>query len=359
VVDWCKAEKSVPAEQRSLVRNLKVISGVSQTHGREYRADAALEDEADGNSEAKLHVTWGPLQIIAKVGEGVFGEVLRARDPQLDREVALKLFYPDRQGRSRPAKQLIEEGRLLARVRHPNVAVVYGAEQHGERVGIWMEFIEGVTLEEYVAEKGTLSSEDAMAIGQEICSAVAALHEAEVIHRDIKASNVMREQDGRIVLLDLGASRDTSRHDSEKIYGTPFYAAPEVLIKNETSCASDIYSIGVLLYYMVTGQFPVAGLTVDDIRAAHDLGQVKLLRDLRPDLPEAFILLVDKALAPDPNNRFASTNQFEQAIDEALGNVLPSSPYNRRPRSRISGRPASSYPYLLSCWREWRFSTRT
>ena len=139
--DWDTAEKSAPEEHRSLIREFRVISSVSQTHREEYGAEYSPADEAESPALVTEQGTWGPLQIIEKVGEGVFGEVIRARDPQLDREVALKLFYPDRYGHARPAEELIEEGRLLARVRHPNVAVVHGAERHDQRVGIWMEFI--------------------------------------------------------------------------------------------------------------------------------------------------------------------------------------------------------------------------
>jgi len=216
-VDWDEAESSAPKDQQSLIRKLKVISKVSGTHRGDFGIPGRFAGDSGYPRENFKEDSWGPLQILEKVGDGAFGEVFRAHDPRLDREVALKLYYPDRPGATDQTSELIEEGRLLARVHHPNVATVFGAEQHAERVGIWMEFIEGATLAKVLQDQGTLSAEEAMLIGRDICRALAALHGAGIIHRDVKASNIMRAEGGRIVLMDLGVSREMDGVDSERV----------------------------------------------------------------------------------------------------------------------------------------------
>ena len=318
-VDWGAAENSALKAQRPLVHQLKVISEVVAAHKEAQQSDLVVEGDPGHLDPESPPTTWGSLEIIEKIGEGAFGEVFRAREPQLDRDVALKLFHLQRLSPSPEISKIIEEGRLLAHVHHQNIVTVHGAKHHAGQVGIWMEFIDGSTLEDILTDQGPLSPEEAMLIGRGICRALAALHSSGVIHRDIKARNVMREEGGRIVLMDLGVSCEIDRQVSVKQYGTPLYAAPEVLLKNVSSHQSDIYSLGVLLFHLVTGDYPVSGRTLEDVCEAHQAQQDRLLRDLRPDLPDAFILIVEQALAPDPAQRFASAVQFEQALIDALG----------------------------------------
>ena len=139
------------------------------------------------------------------------------------------------------------------------------------------------------------------------------------VHRDVKARNVMREKAGRIVLMDFGAGQDISQlagGGRAPIAGTPLYMAPEVLAGESPSAISDVYSVGVLLYHLVTGEYPVEGKTLDGIRAAHMQGRRRLLSERRPELPVTFVQVVDKALASDPTRRYASAAQFLEALVE-------------------------------------------
>ncbi len=144
-------------------------------------------------------LVWGPLQIRGEVGSGTFGTVYRAWDTRLEREVALKLLKPE-DVRLPTASAAIKEGRLLARIRHPNVVTVYGADAHDGRVGVWMEFVTGRTLKEILDHEGPFSPLEASLVGTELCHALAAVHQKGFLHRDIKAQNVMREAGRRTVL---------------------------------------------------------------------------------------------------------------------------------------------------------------
>jgi eukaryotic-like serine/threonine-protein kinase len=261
---------------------------------------------------------WGPLQLVEKVGEGTFGEVFRAFDTQLHREVAVKLL---RVGRS-PARltdRVLREGRVLARIHHPNVVVIHGAELRDGRVGLWMEYIRGATLEHLLKTQGTFSAREAALIGQDLCRAMAAVHGAGLVHRDIKAQNVMREEGGRVVLMDFGAGqpRDAASRGPARLTGTPLYLAPEVLNGGEASVRSDIYSVGVLLYRLVTGDFPVRAGSIEELRSAHAEGRVVRLQDARPDLPDAFVQVVEAALQTDPTGRVGSAGELQSLLGQS------------------------------------------
>ena len=199
---------------------------------------------------------------------------------------------------------MIDEGRLLARVRHPNVVTVHGADRIDGRVGLWMEFVRGRTLEDVLGDQGPFGAEEATLIGLDLCRALSAVHAAGLMHRDVKAQNVMREAGGRIVLMDFGTGRDDLSDRPADVAGTPLYVAPEVLGGAPATAESDIYSVGVLLFHLVTGAYPVKGRTVAEIREAHGQRRRAWLRDARPDLPDTFVQAVERALDVDPDKRY-------------------------------------------------------
>ena len=155
-------------------------------------------------------------------------------------------------------ERLLQEGRALAKIRHNNVVNVLGVEAHGDRVGLCMEFVRGKTLADIVRGQGKLSAAEAVLIGEDLCRALSAVHGAGFIHRDVKAKNVMRDDTGRIVLMDFGTGRTAEAQEgTSDRAGTPLYMAPEVLEGGQASARSDVYSLGVLLYHLVTGEYPV------------------------------------------------------------------------------------------------------
>ena len=228
--------------------------------------------------------TWGSLRLIQKVGQGAFGEVYRAFDTTLEREVALKLLLPRGQDPESEAQALLREARALARVRHPNVVPVYGVATHDRRVGFWSDFVHGKTLSALLAAEGPFGPREAALIGIDLCKAVSAVHGAGLLHRDIKTGNVMREAGGRILLMDFGL---THAHDAgQHLSGTPVYMAPELLAGDSATIATDIYALGILLFHLLTGKYPVDGSSFAEIRSIHESGDRQALLDLRSDLPE-------------------------------------------------------------------------
>jgi Tol biopolymer transport system component len=290
--------------------------------------------------------TWGKLRLLKRLGTGAFGDVYLAHDPDLDRDVALKLFRPprgvrpprpasaeddldptatsapSRAGSARGREAMVREGRLLARVRHPNIAVIYGADEIDGRVGIWMDYIRGRTLHDLVREQGRLGPQEAALIGLDLCRALAAVHACGLIHRDVKAQNVMREEGGRTVLMDFGVGVELPSgvaRVTDLPSGTPQYMAPEVLLQGISEPASDQYSLGVLLFFLVTGEFPISSVSLEELTEKLRRGERRSLRDVRPDLPMLFIEVVERALEGDPGARYGGMGEMERALTAVIG----------------------------------------
>jgi len=309
---------------------LRVIAGIAEMHRQGGSGEVSTASIAEGVSPQRPDLSkterWGPLLLLERVGGGGFGEVYRAWDPALDHEVALKLLrVPPRpsspSGTPPGSGTVIREAQLLARVRHPNVITVHGALEANGQIGIWMDFLHGRTLDRVVQDEGPMSAAEAMIVGDSLCRALAAVHRGGLLHRDIKASNVMREAGGRIVLLDFGTGSELALASvpaaTQRIVGTPLYLAPELFDGVAPSIPSDIYSLGVLLFYLVSGTHPVSGRSIVDIRSAHQAGRRVLLSDVRSDLPRNFIALVERALSPEPEDRYQSAGAMLRDLAEA------------------------------------------
>ena len=305
---------------RRLIDHLRIVASVAEVHRSQVDESVTQtveipQDLSSTAPDAQPPKRWGHLLLIRKIGEGAYGEVYEALDTWLDHPRALKLLKPATANRA-SAPQILHEARKLVRVRHPNVVMVHGADSHDGRVGFWMDLIEGQTLEQRVRD-GRLSAGEAMYVGKELCRALAAVHQADLLHRDVKAQNVMRASDGgRIILMDFGAGEFRSAPSAGRPQGTPLYLAPELFTGAAATVQSDIYSLGVLLYYLVTGRFPVEGKSFTDLALAHAQHARRQLRDARPDLPDAFVTVVERAIDPDPARRFHSAGDLHAALEE-------------------------------------------
>ncbi len=279
--------------------------------------------------------TWGSFRLLERVGRGNFGEVYRAWDPHLERDVGLKILLPRSEGDEAQFKALLREARALAAVRHPNIVPVHGIDEHDGLVGFWTDFVHGKTLATLVREQGPLGYREAVLVCIDVCKALSAVHRAGLLHRDIKAENVMREEGGRILLMDFGLS--TLPHLQKDFAGTPVYMAPELFQGASASVESDIYAVGALLFFLVTGRYP-SGITVSGSGAPATAGSDERTSDVavkspaaaarivssrsvldhRPDLPEAFVRVMDTAIHPDPARRFSSAGALLSALSDVL-----------------------------------------
>jgi serine/threonine protein kinase len=264
-VDWLAVEGRASDEEQGVIRQLRILANLAALHrSLPANPNESLPATIGRRSQSAPAIgNWAHLALVERLGRGTFGEVYRAWDRHLEREVALKLLHlSDSAGaiEDPQSSRIAREGRLLARVRHPNVITVHGVEVHEGRVGLCMELIRGTSLEELLLKRGPFSAREASLIGIDLCRALASIHASGLIHRDVKAQNVMREDGGRIVLMDLGTGREIDpdgRYALPDLAGTPLYLAPEIFDGAPASENTDLYSLGVLLYHLVTGSFPV------------------------------------------------------------------------------------------------------
>ena len=330
-----ESETSDP-KTRSLIRQFRVLAQLAELHREPAdspdagtpagpSANAAFQDSAEAPTTTQSTLDgvwhWGTFEVRERIGAGGFGTVYRAWDPALHTHVALKLLHPNLPGAAQHESSLVEEARRLAQVRHPNVIVVHGADRHRGIVGFWMELIKGRTLVDVLRTRGVFGAREAGLIGIEMCQALAAVHHSGLVHGDLKARNVMREDGGRHVLMDFGAALDLQTAAALvplPIVGTPAYMAPEALAGDRVTPQSDIYSLGVLLFHLVSNEFPVKGSSAEEIGRAHARGDRRRLRDARPDLPSVFIQTVEQALDPNPSSRFESAGAMEAALQPTL-----------------------------------------
>ena len=312
-VDWDDLErKATDSRTKRVLQEMRGLSQIVEAH----RSDALTGQEPASDPPAQAARHWCHIVLFETVGAGAFGTVYRGWDPALDRDVAVKLFKASAATAASP----LDEGRHLARLRHSNVVTVYGADHDGDEAGIWMEYVEGETLAQIVLDRGPMSAREVAGVGIDLCRALAALHAEGLLHRDIKAQNVMREVGGRIVLMDFSGAHALTRDTRVAVTsGTPLYMAPEVLNCAAATFASDIYSLGVLLFFLLSGRLPVEGKTVADLKQAHAEGRRKRLRDFRPDIPDSVVQVVERAIAQDSDRRYQTAGELELALTTASG----------------------------------------
>jgi serine/threonine-protein kinase len=304
-------------------------------------------------------------QIIKRLGAGGMAEVYLAEDTRLQRRVALK-FLPSIGTQDEEHLRRFElEARAIAALSHPNVCTIHEVIETGEgRHCIVMEYVEGVTLRERMAG-GEIETSEALEVAIQVASALALAHTAGIVHRDIKPENIMLRHDGYVKILDFGLAklteRKSERADSEAktqiielkttpgmVLGTVAYMSPEQARGLPVDSRTDVWSLGVVLYEMVTGQRPFAAPTPTDLIISIVGREPEPLQQLAPSAPAQLASIVSKALAKDREGRYHTADDLLVNLKDLRREVeleTDASPYERptanaetRPRVRRSGR---------------------
>jgi serine/threonine protein kinase len=304
-VDWSVLQlDAADQDERELLEQLRIVDALASVH---RRSDPVAQPELAPPLLDPLPRRWGHYDLVERLGSGTFGTVYKAWDSQLKRHIALKLLHPHEDVQGTIRDRVLREGSAIASVSHQNVVMVFGVEVHDGRVGLCMQLVKGRTLDDIVRTQGTLGEHESAMVGQAVCRALAAVHAAGLVHQDVKTRNVMREDGGRIVLMDFGTGHVLTGDDAAGgTAGTPIYMAPEAFAGAPPSVAMDVYSTGVLLFHLVSGRYPYEGDTIDDVVRAHARGERHVVTEHRPDLSASFVRTIERALDPDPRRRHES-----------------------------------------------------
>jgi serine/threonine protein kinase len=266
--------------------------------------------------------TVGPYRITQQLGQGGMATVFKAYHAALDRYVALKAMHPAFMEDPNFLARFQREAQVVARLEHPNIVPIYDFAEHENRPYLVMKYIEGETLKARLMG-GIPTEEEILTIVDAVSAALAHAHEEGILHRDIKPSNVLLANTRQIFLADFGLARiaeaGASTLSSDVMLGTPQYISPEQAMgKGGLDAGTDIYSFGVMLYEMVTGQVPFSADTPYSIIHDHIYTPLPLPRAINPDLSEGVQLVLLKALAKDPADRFEKVDDLASAYGRAI-----------------------------------------
>jgi serine/threonine protein kinase/Tfp pilus assembly protein PilF len=270
----------------------------------------------------QLPAPFGRYELRELLGEGGMGSVYLAHDTQLDRPVALKLPRFGREERPHARERFLREARAAAGLRHPNICPVYDAGEIGEALYLSMAYVAGEPLSRRLVREGRLPAWEAAALVRSVALAMDEAHRHGVVHRDLKPSNVLLDARGQPVVMDFGLARRTGAAEDLRltqagsVLGTPLYMSPEQAAGDSDTAGplSDIYSLGVILYELLTGQVPFRAETRGRLLAQIQRDEPPPPRQFRPDLDPRLEAVCLRALAKAPEARFASMVEFAQAL---------------------------------------------
>src|SRR5213593_3705372 len=298
--------------------------------------EVSIPTEAGKSSSVKsippareeLAAAFPQLEILELIGQGGMGYVFKARQPKIDRLVALKILPQSLAADPAFAERFTREGRVLARLNHPNIVTIHDFGQANGFYYLLMEFVDGVNLRQAM-KLGRFTPAQALAVVPHICEALQFAHNEGILHRDIKPENILLDSKGRVKIADFGIAKllgephtDATRTGSGATLGTPHYMAPEQLEKpGQVDHRADIYSLGVVFYEMLTGELPLGKFQSPS---------QKVQVDVRLDE------VVLHALEKEPARRYQQVSEVKTAVDTISGSAAPT--------ARIAGPPVVDAP---------------
>jgi TolB-like protein len=276
--------------------------------------------------------SFGGYQVVSRLGAGGMGEVWRARDPTLEREVALKVLPAAMVADDTARARLLREARLAARLNHPHVCTIHEVGEAEGQVYVAMELVPGQALSQRLAS-ARMGVEDVLRLGQQMADALAHAHDSGVVHRDFKSPNVIVTPEGRAKVLDFGLAKEVVEAESEAttftadsltvpgaVVGTLAYMAPEQLKGRRADARSDVWALGVVLYEMASGARPFAGKT------GYELSSAILTHPPPPlpaDVPVPLAAVIERCLAKDPAQRYPRAGEVRSALETLRQGGVP------------------------------------
>ncbi len=288
----------------------------------------------------------GKYIIMEEIGRGGMGAVYKARDVELDRVVAMKVLSPYLVGEPRLVQRFMREARLAANLDHPNIVTIYDIGGEGGYYYFVMKYLEGKSLKEILAERGALPPQTVIALVSQLAAALDYAHGQNLIHRDVKPGNVIVDEEGHATLTDFGLAKvaeNLKLTASGETIGTLEYMAPEQA-RGDSFMTSDVYSLGVMLYEMLTGHLPFQGNNQATLLYQHLHEDPPPLSKFNSNLPPEFDPIVRKAMAKDPAERYQTAGEIAHDLEEVARKHLFPGPAARpaTPRAAVTPVPGAA-----------------
>ena len=263
----------------------------------------------------------GRYEIVKSIGEGGMANVYLANDKILDRKVAIKVLRGDLANDEKFIRRFQREAQSVANLSHPNIVEVYDVEEEEGQHYIVMEYIEGKTLKQLLQKRGSLTLSEVIDIMLQLTDGLAHAHDAYIIHRDIKPQNIMIQDDGLVKITDFGiamALNATQLTQTNSVMGSVHYLPPEQANGKSSTIKSDIYSLGILMYELITGSVPFKGDNAVEIALKHLKEKIPSIRRQNPTIPQSVENIVLRATAKNPKNRYDSVKDMNKDLNECL-----------------------------------------
>jgi len=257
-------------------------------------------------------------QLTSRLGKGGMAYVYKARDRMLERDVAVKLLRDDYSHSPAFLERFRQEARASANLSHPNIVTVHDFGVDGGQIYIVMEFVPGVDLKTLIQKRGRFRPEEALPLLIQACAGIGYAHRAGLVHCDVKPHNMLVTPDGRLKVTDFGIARAlaTIRPDeqSDVVWGSPQYFSPEQAAGNAPSPASDVYSLGIVMYEMLTGSLPFQSPSASQLARMHLESDPPLLTEMVPELPPTLERILAKVLSKEPSQRYRTADQLGRVL---------------------------------------------
>lgn len=292
-------------------------------------------------------------EIISRIGSGGMADVYKAKDHKLNRMVAVKVLKPEFREDKTFIRKFRTEAQAAAGLSHPNIVNVYDV---GEDRGVYyivMELVEGITLKDYIDRKGKLSVKEATSIAIQVSLGLEAAHNRNIVHRDVKPQNIIISTDGKVKLSDFGIAKATSSNTiSSNVMGSVHYSSPEQVRGGYSDYKSDIYSLGITMYEMVTGRVPFDGDTTVAIAIKHLQEEIESPSKYTPNLPFALEQIILKCTQKSPDRRYNNMaeliDDLKHSLMEPQGNFVKVTPLSSHAETVMVSAEELSHPRKIN-----------
>ena len=317
----------------------------------------------------------GKYEIVGKIGQGAMGEVFRAHDPALNRDVAIKVISAGLDADETVRKRFRREAESAAKLIHPNIITVYELGLEGEQLFMAMELLDGIDLKHALTGR-KMTLDEKLGVMEQICEGLAFAHAHEIVHRDLKPANIHVLPSGKVKIMDFGLARfgGSEMTTTGMVMGTPHYMSPEQVRGAKADARSDVFALGCVLYEMLTGTKPFDAESMHAVLYKIMQEEPVPLREAAPGTPETLVQVVERSLAKNPAERFenagemlAGIRQARQAVAAGKGHERvpglerpPAGPVAREPgrppareRSHASAVPRGTVPPSTAAGSRW------